>query len=404
MNILRKKQFSVKVFTILSYLGLVVFLLLIFAGCRQQIQQDREEAPAGEESATEQGQPKEVFLRDGDKVEVEAWVKNLEIPWALVFLPGGRALVSERPGRIRAIKDGKLQEEPYLELDVAHEGEGGLMGLALHPKFPESPYIYAMYTYEKKGELFNRVARLRDQGDKAVVDKVILDNLPGGGNHDGGRLAFGPDGMLYVTTGESGVPELAQDLKSLGGKILRLTPEGGIPEDNPFKNSPVYSYGNRNPQGITWHPETGELFESEHGPSGEGGRFAHDEINIIKKGKNYGWPKVIGKAGKKSFVDPIVVWKGEAVPPAGITFYEGDLFVATLGSEAVIRIKLAREGGSYKPTRIERWFVDNGSSKYGRIRDVAVGPDGLLYFLTSNKDGRGTVRSGDDKIYRISPK
>jgi len=352
------------------------------------------------------------FVPEGEGVSVEIWIENLEIPWSLVFLPDGRALVSERPGRIRLIKDGKLQDEPYVVLDVAHEGEGGLMGLTLHPEFPKKPYLYAMHTYQKERDLYNRVVRLKDAGNKLIFDRVIIDKIPGGRFHNGGRISFGPDGMLYITAGETFKGELAQDLKSLGGKILRITGEGGIPGDNPFKGSPVYSYGHRNPQGLSWHPETKDLFESEHGPSGESLRFAHDEIDIITKGGNYGWPNVIGAPGQKPYVDPLIVWK-ETTPPSGITFYDGkllpnhkgDLFVATLRSEALIRVKLKAEGGRYHITAIERWFAKGyKDGKYGRIRDVVVGPDGALYFLTNNRDGRGTPRDGDDKIYRILPR
>jgi glucose/arabinose dehydrogenase len=343
----------------------------------------------------------DIYLPDGDKVEVKVWVQDLEIPWSLVFLPDGRALVSERPGRIRLIENGKLAPEPYMILNVKHIGEGGLMGLAVHPDFPNKPYIYAMYTYESDGKIFNRVIRIKDEGRKGVFDKVIIDSILGARFHNGGRIKFGPDKMLYITTGEIFKGELAQDLNSLNGKILRLTPDGEIPPDNPFPNSPIYSYGHRNPQGLAWHPETGDLFESEHGPSGEYGRFGHDEINVIVKGGNYGWPKVIGAPGEKEFIDPIVVWK-DATPPSGITFYKGDLFVATLRSEALIRIKLQRSGKSYKVTRIERWFAfDKRRGKYGRLRDVVAGPDGNLYVLTSNRDGRGNPQPGDDKIYQI---
>lgn len=346
------------------------------------------------------------------------WVQGLEVPWSLVFLPDGRALVSERPGRIRLIRDGVLQEEPYAVLaaveggkgligfilELAVGGEGGLMGLALHPDFPEEPYLYAMHTYRGPDGVKNRVIRLEDRGDHGRFDKVIIENIPGGLNHNGGRIAFGPDGMLYVTTGETFEAQLAADLNSLGGKILRLTPEGKVPEDNPFPDSPVYSFGHRNPQGLAWHPETGHLFASEHGPSGEFGLRAHDEINVIRPGGNYGWPNVVGAPGLKPYVDPLVVWKETAVPPAGMAFYDGDLFVAVLGRGALIRISLAQLGPGYRVERIERWFAQAPhETRLGRIRDVVAAPDGRLYFLTSNRDGRGSPRPGDDKIYRLEP-
>lgn len=351
-------------------------------------------------------EPVEISLSDGDRVKVQQWIEGLEIPWSLVFLPDGRALVSERPGRIRTIKDGVLQREPYATINVAPIGEGGLMGLAVHPEFPKKPYIYAMHTYREGNGLFNRVIRLKDEENRGKLDKVIIDRIPGARFHNGGRIAFGPDRMLYITTGEIFEGELAQNLNSLGGKILRITDEGNIPNDNPFKNSPIYSYGHRNPQGLAWHPETEELFSSEHGPSGEYLRFGNDEINIIKKGANYGWPIVIGKSHRPPYIAPFVLWE-KTTPPSGITFYsgdklphlKGDLFVATLRSECLIRIKIKRTDTGFKAERVERWF----EGKYGRIRDVVQGPDGYLYFLTNNRDGRGKPRQGDDRIYRIIP-
>ncbi|NWF51879.1 MAG: PQQ-dependent sugar dehydrogenase [Nitrospirae bacterium] len=354
----------------------------------------------------------DVFLPESDGIKVDGWVENLEIPWSLVFLNDSRALVSERPGRIRLIKDGKLREEPYAKISVAHIGEGGLMGLAVHPDFPKKPFVYAMHTYKKGDSVYNRVIRLRDNGNIAVFDKVIIDNIPGGKFHNGGRIAFGPDGMLYITTGETFESKIAQDLKSLGGKILRITPEGLIPSDNPFKGSPVYSYGHRNPQGIAWHPETGDLFSSEHGPSGEYLRFGNDEINVIRKGGNYGWPSIIGIGKKEPYIDPLILW-GKTTPPSGIIFYKGnrlghlkgDLFVATLRSESLIRIRLKKEGAGYRVLKIERWFSDDyKNGRFGRIRDVVEGPDGALYFMTNNTDGRGRPRHGDDRIYRILPR
>ncbi|MBI5233728.1 MAG: PQQ-dependent sugar dehydrogenase [Deltaproteobacteria bacterium] len=350
-------------------------------------------------------EPADVLLPDGDNVKVETWVENLQIPWSLVFLKDGRALVSERPGTIRMIRNGVLQVKPYSNLAVAHTGEAGLMGLAVHPDFPQMPFIYAMHTYEKDGNLYNKVIRLRDNGDTGAFDRTIIDDIPGGRFHDGGRIGFGPDRMLYITTGETFKSELAQNLKSSGGKILRITPDGAVPQDNPFKGSPVYSYGHRNPQGIAWHPVKNTLFASEHGPSGEFLKFGNDEINIIVKGGNYGWPEVTGAPGKKPYIDPLIVWK-QTTPPSGITFYKGnllphlkgDLFAATLKSKALIRIRLDINAATV--IRTERWF----EGKFGRLRDVVEGPDGALYFLTNNRDGRGDPMPGDDKIYRTIPK
>jgi quinoprotein glucose dehydrogenase len=261
-----------------------------------------------------------------------------------------------------------------------------------------------MHTYRGPDGVANRVIRLEDRGNRARFDRVIIDGIPGGLNHNGGRIAFGPDGMLYVTTGETFDAELAARLDSLGGKILRLTPEGKVPKDNPFPGSPVYSFGHRNPQGIAWHPETGDMFNSEHGPSGEFGLRAHDEINVIKAGGDYGWPNVIGAPGREPYIDPIVVWKDTAVPLAGMTFYHGDLFVAVLGSGALLKIGLAQTRSGYRVERIERWFASGThTGQLGRIRDVVVGPDDRLYILTSNRDGRGSPEPGDDKIYRLEP-
>lgn len=351
------------------------------------------------------------FLPEGKGIKTEVWVKDLEIPWSLLFLDERRALVSERPGKIRLIEEGKLREKPFAVIEVAAVGEGGLMGLAAHPGYPQKPYIYAMHTYRKNGGLLNRVIRLQERGEEGASEKVVVDGIPGARFHNGGRIAFGPDGLLYITAGETGDPDLAQDVKSLAGKILRLTPEGEIPPDNPFKNA-VYSYGHRNPQGISWHPRTKDLFSSEHGPSGEFGLSANDEINGIVKGGNFGWPKIVGAPGRKPFIDPFILWK-KTTPPSGITFCRGkrfpefkdDLFAATLRSEALIRIRVQKRKEAYHVEAVERWFAkDFDSGKFGRLRDVVEGPDGALYVLTNNRDGRGRPRPGDDKILRLVSK
>jgi len=337
----------------------------------------------------------ERFVPEPVGYRVEVWTRRLEVPWSLVFLPDGRALVSERPGRIRLLaSDGTLAAAPYATFSVHARGEAGLMGLALHPDFARQPFVYAMMTVSEGGRIVNRVVRLR-HGPGGAIDKVIVDGIPGANYHNGGRIAFGPDGMLYVATGEIFQAELAQDLASQGGKILRVTPEGAVPPDNPFPGSLVWSYGHRNPQGLAWHPETKELFISEHGPSGEFGRRKDDEINVVRKGGNYGWPRVVGAAGLKEYIDPILLWRETGAPPSGIAFFEGALFVATQRSDALIRVALERKGGDWTVTAIERWFSDRpDSGRWGAFRDAVVGPDGALYALTN-------FSGGDDKILRI---
>lgn len=346
------------------------------------------------------------FVLEPENIEVEIWQQNLNVPWELLFLPeSNRALITERSGRVLQIKNGNLQNKSYLKLNIDSRGEGGLMGMAHHPDFPETSYIYLMYTYtSSNGRLYNRVSRFTDKGNQAVDEEIIIDHIPGGNNHNGGRIAFGPDGMLYITTGETFTREIAQDLDNLGGKILRLTPEGDIPDDNPFDNSPVYSLGHRNPQGIAWHPETGDLFISDHGPSGEGGLRAKDRIKIVEAGSNFGWPDKIGYFEDGKYANPLIMWK-ETVPPSGMTFYQGDLYVGTLGSESLVRIGLNRNNGEYSVKSIEHLFNNGkGKSIYGRIRNAVVGPDDYLYFLTNNRDGRGRPRKNDDKILRFKIK
>ena len=343
------------------------------------------------------------FNLEPEAIEVEVWQQNLDVPWELVFLPkSDRVLVTERDGVVKQIIDGKLQSENYLDLDINSRGEGGLMGMAHHPDFPEKPYIYLMYTYTRSNRtLYNRVSRFKDEGEKGVEEEILIDQIPAGNNHNGGRIAFGPDEMLYITTGDTFNREIAQDLDNLGGKILRLTPEGKIPENNPFENSPVYSLGHRNSQGLAWHPETGNLFISDHGPSGEDGLRAKDRIKAVEAGSNFGWPDKIGYFEAGEYSNPLIMWE-EAVPPSGMTFYQGDLYVGTLGSQSLVRINLAGESNNFNVKKIEHLFNDgSGLSTYGRIRTAISGPDGYLYFLTNNRDGRGRPREGDDKILRF---
>ncbi|MEZ0349169.1 MAG: PQQ-dependent sugar dehydrogenase [Thermus sp.] len=337
-------------------------------------------------------------LARGQGLRAEGVAEGLEVPWALAFLPGGGFLVSERPGRIRLVRGGRVV--PYAELPVYHRGESGLLGLALHPRFPQEPYVYAYRTVEEGG-LRNQVVRLRHEGERGVLDRVILDGIPARphGLHSGGRIAFGPDGMLYVTTGEVYEREMAQDLSSLGGKILRITPEGEPAPGNPFlgrrgARPEVYSLGHRNPQGLAWHPGTGELFSSEHGPSGEQG-FGHDEVNVIVPGGNYGWPRGVGRLGDARYQDPLYVFP-QGFPPGNLAFWRGALYLAGLRGEALLRLVLGGGKGSWRVVRVEEALTG-----FGRLREVQVGPDGALYVTTSNRDGRGRVRPGDDKVLRL---
>jgi glucose/arabinose dehydrogenase len=328
---------------------------------------------------------------------ITVYARGLEIPWAIAFAPDGRAFVSERPGRIRVLRPGRLDPTPAATLPVAHVGEGGLLGLALHPEFAAQPFVYVYYTYQQNG-LRNRIERLREQGGRLVRDRVILDDIPGAGIHNGGRILFGPDGMLYIGTGDAAQRALAQDLRSLAGKILRLTPDGGIPADNPFPGSPVYSLGHRNGQGLAWHPRTGRLYASEHGPSGEMGR-AHDEVNLIRPGANYGWPEVLCGTRRPGFVDALACSGDETWAPSGATFvtrgtWRGRLLVANLRG-AHLRMFTLNEDG----TRAER--QERLLEGFGRLRDVVEGPDGALYVLTSNRDGRGRPTAEDDRILRL---
>lgn len=344
----------------------------------------------------------DTYVPEPAGITVTSWVEGLEAPWSLVFLADGRALVSERAGRIRLIENGRLAPRPYAEIAVAEGGEGGLMGLALHPRFPAEPFVYAMHTHQEEGRLTNRVIRLIDTGQGLRFDRVVVAGLPGARFHDGGRIGFGPDGMLYVGTGETFQAELAQDRASLGGKVLRLTPEGQVPADNPFPGSPIFSLGHRNVQGLAWHPASGALFLSEHGPSGEYGLRAHDEINLGRAGGNFGWPRAVGAPSLAGLIDPLAAWPRHTTPPSGMAFWRGELYVATLRSQALLRLRLADQAAGYRVTAVERWFVTAGDEgRYGRLRDAVAGPDGALYVLTNNRDGRGRPQPGDDRILRL---
>lgn len=319
---------------------------------------------------------------------VQVLAENLDVPWAIDIAEDGRLFFTERTGRIMAIdKNGSLLSDPVAYINVMQNSESGLLGLALHPNFTENHLLYVYHTYSNDSAVLNQVLMLTENDNKIVESKVIIDNIPAADRNDGGRIKFGPDGKLYVATGDARQPELAQDAGSLAGKILRLNPDGSIPEDNPFEGSPVYSYGHRNIQGLAWHPLTGDLYASEHGLEG------NDEINLINPGTNYGWP--IEDCNAEKFEKPIVCFN-PAIAPAGMTFaasnslgYQNDILLATLKAQHIRLIDLESDAES------------NILTGFGRIRDVVEAPDGSLYVTTSNKDGRAVPTQDDDKILRI---
>jgi glucose/arabinose dehydrogenase len=332
---------------------------------------------------------------------VETVKEGLNIPWEIDFISSDEALITERAGRVVLLTISTGRSQVLGQIDVAHVGEGGLLGLAHIDPGPR-PITY--YTYRDGPRLYNRVHLWDTLEFKEGV--VLLDRIPGASVHDGGRVKIGPDARLYITTGDAANPESAQDLNSLAGKILRIEADGSIPGDNPFSGSPIYSYGHRNPQGLSWRRGGEQLFATEHGPSGEMGLVANDEVNRIVPGGNYGWPRVVGRRGVEGFIDPVYHSGSETWAPSGCTFYYGsdfpqwsdNLFFAALRGEHLHRLALSEDGARV----VESEKLLQG--EYGRLRNVVQGPDGLLYILTSNRDGRGSVRPGDDKLLRLAPK
>ncbi|MDY0257218.1 PQQ-dependent sugar dehydrogenase [Gudongella oleilytica] len=315
---------------------------------------------------------------------------NLEIPWEIVPLPDGRILVTERPGRVVILGKGEI----FKVEEAEHTGEAGLLGAVLSPDFSEDKHIYLYYTYRSGNGLFNRVSRFILEDDTLKDEEYILDGIPGSRFHNGGRIKFGPDGNLYVTTGDAQETSLSQNVDSLAGKILRMNPDGSVPEDNPFGNSLVYAYGLRNPQGLSWNPVTGDLYASDHGPNSQ------DEVNHILPGKNYGWPIVTCTASDERFEDPLVCYSEYTMAPSGVAFLpwdeliESPLYVAGLRGNILMRLDLNDEGTLI---RREELFTD-----LGRIRTV-IYHEGSLYIATNNRDGRGVPKDKDDVIIKITP-
>jgi glucose/arabinose dehydrogenase len=327
---------------------------------------------------------------------VQVVAETLQTPWAVAFLPNHAGiLVTERPGKVRLISaDGKLQETPAATLPSVKEiSEGGLLGITLHPEFMKNKFVYLYYTYSASGNnTMNRVVRMKYENMRLSDEQIILDRIPGAPNHDGGRIKFGPDNLLYIGTGDAQEPSEAQNTRTLGGKILRVTDQGKPAPGNPFQNE-VYSYGHRNVQGLAWN-EAGELWATEHGRSGVASGL--DELNLIKRGANYGWPDIEGTETRTGMTAPkrssgsSTTWA-----PSGAAFVGNSLFFSGLRGRSLYEALI--QNGSVSEVK------EHFAGEYGRIREVILGPDGMLYITTSNTDGRGTPGASDDRLIKIDP-
>ena len=322
----------------------------------------------------------------------DVMVDGLNNPWEIVFGSNGDIYFTERDGRIWKMSESGVAKV-IQTFPKSGSIEGGTLGLALHPEFEENKKIY-VYQTNLELEFYQNKVFTFEVGENTLSNKqLILDGIPGAPWHDGGRIKFGPDQKLYISTGDAINPGWSQDLSSLAGKILRLNSDGTIPDDNPFDSSPVFSYGHRNPQGLAWSPD-GLFLSSEHGPSGELG-YGHDEINVILKGKNYGWPNVVGDSSDDSFVNPIIHSGESTWAPSGMIYFDsekisdftGKFLVGTLRGEHLMVMDIAKDGSIISS---EKMF----DGEFGRIRTAQISPDGNLYLLTAN--------GNNDKIIRVS--
>lgn len=340
--------------------------------------QTTEQQASGDSAA---GEP----LRSEGRPRLETVVTGLQAPWEIAFLPDRRALLTERGGRVRLLdRDLKLQQRPVAEVEVAAVGESGLLGLAVDPEFRRTRFVYLYRTTESG----NEVARYRFEGDRLTEDAVILDGLEAAAIHDGGRIHFGPDGLLYVSTGEAGNPDLAQDDDSLNGKFLRVRDFRGSGEPEAIDK------GHRNVQGFDWDAD-GRMFATEFGDDSD------DEVNLIREGRNYGWPEHEGTEGGDGFT-PALVGYEDVIAPSGGTIvsqpgsaWTGDFVFGALVGEQIRRVELDGDEAGEDEALFE--------GELGRVRTVVEGPDGALYALTNNTDGRGSPREGDDRLVRIVP-
>lgn len=318
-----------------------------------------------------------------NEIETEVVAENLEVPWS-IEQANETFYISERGGTIAKISDGNVQQQSVsLDQPLSSASEAGLLGFVLHPDFPEANTAFAYYTYEAGSNRMNRIIELTYANDRWQETNVLLDRIPSGSTHHGGRIKIGPDGKLYATTGDASEPETAQDRDSLAGKILRLNLDGSIPEDNPFSESYLYSYGHRNAQGLTWGSDD-TMYASEHGAS------ANDEINQIEAGKNYGWPEIEGSQSQTNMESPLFTsGNNQTWAPSGMAYSSEALYVAGLRGNAVLRFDLDNQ---------EEQTVVEG---FGRIRDVYISGDDL-YFVTNNRDGRGSPEEQDDRLVKVA--
>lgn len=330
---------------------------------------------------------KEVKTNEEISRNVEIIINNLEVPWEVAFIDRLTFLTTLRKGELLLIKNKEIIKRFNIK-EVLQSGEGGLLGIAVHPNFNQNNFIYLYYTVQNKDKRENKVVRYILKNNELKEDKVIISDIRGNIYHNAGKIEFGPDKLLYITAGDALDEPAAQDKNQLAGKILRVKDDGSIPEDNPFGNS-VYSYGHRNPQGLTWS-EDGSLWSTEHGQSGAISGL--DELNKIVKGGNYGWPDLRGNQTKDEFIPPEIHSGTETWAPGDTEYFNGKIFFTGLRGQALY---------SFNPNTKElKKFFQN---EYGRLRAITLGPDGYFYITTSNKDGRGNPKVGDDKILKVSP-
>lgn len=335
--------------------------------------------------------------------DVEVVLDGLAIPWSVGWLPDGSMLMTERDGRLSVAAPGETTTTTLAQVPVTGSGEGGLLGLAVHPEFATNDWFYLYYTADAGAGLENRVERWTYNGGAPALDQPVVEAIPARQYHNGGRLRFGPDGKLYIGTGDAGDPDLSQDPDSLAGKLLRVNDDGSIPADNPWPDSASWLIGVRNTQGFDWRAD-GRIVLTDHGPSGlgpENGRTDHDEVNVAEPGDNLGWPEIYKCQKEEGMNAPSMTW-ARAMPPGGAAIYtgteipewQGDLFIGVLGFDADVghlhRISLTDDGN----VSLSEVYLRNAEG-YGRLRDVVMGPDGGMYVTSSECDGRGTCGPGD---------